>query len=51
MIAGSTRLKQLEASIKCLQDGILHKSPQYKAIYRKNLHYVMQEYNDLKGKK
>lgn len=47
----STRLKQLEASIKRLQDGILYKSEQHKAIYRKNLHYVMREYNELKEQK
>jgi len=50
-MTNSTRLKQLEASIKTLQDGILYKSVQYKAIYRKNLHYVMQEYNELRTQK
>lgn len=46
-----TRIKQLEASAKYLQGCLVGKDHQHKAIYRKNLHYVLQELTKLKEQK
>lgn len=46
-----TRIKQLEASAKYLQGCLVGKDHQHKAIYRKNLHYVLRELNQIKGQK
>jgi 5-methylcytosine-specific restriction endonuclease McrBC regulatory subunit McrC len=42
----STRLKELQASVSYIRGRLdFEKNHQHKAIYRKNLHYALQEYN------
>lgn len=50
-MTASTRLKELQASVNHIRGRLdSEKNHQLKAIYRKNLHYALQDYDKEKEK-